>query len=425
MEQDIVIDVKNISKKYTIATDYQPDTLRDKIVELVKYPLRALKGHPHKPKTKEYWALKNISFQVKRGEVLGIIGKNGAGKSTLLKILSRITEPTSGEIQMKGRVASLLEVGTGFNPELTGRENIYLNGAIIGMSKREINSKFEEIVAFSGIGGFLDTPVKRYSSGMYVRLAFAVSAHLDCDILLLDEVLAVGDVEFQKKCIEKMKNLAESGRTVLFISHNIESIREVCNRVIIISGGTIGSKSLEVELGISQYISDQTISNPSKHCVRLIENSKKYEYFTPTQFYIKTNGNKTNKISSKDSLKIVIEGFVSLNHQDLTIGYALYAEDGRCIYWSYPTDMGSDNTFNIKKGRITLSSSIPVTLLNIGVYRVELIGGIHNQKWIFQPLNSNFSIYFEIIGNKSSSKLWTSKRPTVIAPLLKWDITYD
>ncbi len=187
----------------------------------------------------EFWALKDISFEIKQGEVVGIIGRNGAGKSTLLKILSRITEPTQGRITLRGRVASLLEVGTGFHPELTGRENIYLNGAILGMTRAEIKGKFDEIVAFAEIERFLDTPVKRYSSGMYVRLAFAVAAHLDPEILIVDEVLAVGDAQFQKKCLGKMQDVASGGRTVLFVSHNLSVIQELCTRAILLSTGTV------------------------------------------------------------------------------------------------------------------------------------------------------------------------------------------
>lgn len=239
MNQSVVIDVRSISKKYIIATEYEPDTLQDRIVELAKYPLRAINGRVSKPKTKEYWALKNISFQVKKGEVLGIIGKNGAGKSTLLKILSRTTEPTTGSVTMKGRVASLLEVGTGFNPELTGRENIYLNGAILGMSKKEINSKFSDIVSFAGIGQFLNTPVKRYSSGMYIRLAFSVAAHLDSDILILDEVLAVGDAEFQQKSFKKIVDIVKNGKSVLMVSHNMAIMSKLCDRLVYIDQGCL------------------------------------------------------------------------------------------------------------------------------------------------------------------------------------------
>lgn len=250
MDKDIVIDINNISKKYPIIIGYHPTTLQERISEFIHNPIKSLKN---RQLTKEFWALKDISFQVKRGEILGIIGKNGAGKSTLLKILSRITEPTFGQITMKGKVASLLEVGTGFNPELTGRDNIYLNGAIIGMGKKEINDKFEDIVKFSGIGEFIDTPVKRYSSGMYVRLAFAVAAHLDADILIVDEVLAVGDADFQKKSFNRIIQMVNDGRTVLLVSHNMSAISKFCNRVIYMKNGKLISSGT-ADKGISEYL---------------------------------------------------------------------------------------------------------------------------------------------------------------------------
>ena len=195
------------------------------------------------------WSLKDVSFDVKQGEVLGIIGRNGAGKSTLLKILSKVTQPTTGKIKVKGRIASLLEVGTGFHPELTGRENIFLNGAILGMTKAEIKRKFDEIVDFSGVERYIDTPVKRYSSGMYVRLAFAVAAHLEPEILIVDEVLAVGDAEFQKKCLGKMKDVSGEGRTVLFVSHNLPSLKAICNRGVLLNKGVVEGQGLILELG--------------------------------------------------------------------------------------------------------------------------------------------------------------------------------
>ena len=222
-----IIKVENISKRYALGEKQPYYSLRDSISDIFK---------KRKPK-EEFWALKDINFEVAQGETVGIIGRNGAGKSTLLKILSRITPPTSGKITMHGRVASLLEVGTGFSPELTGRENIYLNGAILGMSKKEINRKFDEIVAFSEIEKFLDTPVKRYSSGMYVRLAFAVAAHLEPEILIVDEVLAVGDANFQKKCLGKMGEVAKGGRTVLFVSHNMAAVKSLCRKAVILDGG--------------------------------------------------------------------------------------------------------------------------------------------------------------------------------------------
>ncbi|MDW8072358.1 MAG: polysaccharide ABC transporter ATP-binding protein [Anaerolineae bacterium] len=242
---DVVIQVEHLSKLYRIGRAQQRhDTLRDLIAGLGSRVADRFRPTPNPQSTirdaqsEEYiWALKDVSFEVRRGEVLGIIGRNGAGKSTLLKILSRITEPTEGRAIVRGRVGSLLEVGTGFHPELTGRENIYLNGAILGMKKAEIDRKFDEIVAFAEIEKFLDTPVKRYSSGMYVRLAFAVAAHLEPEILLVDEVLAVGDAAFQKKCLGKMGQVAGEGRTVLFVSHNMAAVRKLCSYAILLDGG--------------------------------------------------------------------------------------------------------------------------------------------------------------------------------------------
>jgi len=242
---DTVIRVENLSKRYVLGhRRNRHDGLRHRMEDLLRNPFGWLRGRMRKRRAErgEFWALKDVSFEVKHGEVLGVIGRNGAGKSTLLKILSRITEPTAGRVRLKGRVASLLEVGTGFHPELTGRENIYLNGAILGMRKMEIRNKFEEIVAFSEVEKFLDTPVKRYSSGMYVRLAFAVAAHLEPEILLVDEVLAVGDTAFQKKCLGKMSEVARGGRTVLFVSHNMDAVRTLCQRGILIEDGRIGTE---------------------------------------------------------------------------------------------------------------------------------------------------------------------------------------
>ncbi len=231
--EDIAISVRGLSKAYTLAHEAErPSTLAETLLQRARHPFRRA------PK-ETFWALRDLSFDIKKGEVVGVIGRNGAGKSTLLKILSRITEPTTGEIDLYGRVGSLLEVGTGFHPELTGRENVFLNGAILGMSKGEIRRQFDAIVDFAGVERFLDTPVKRYSSGMYVRLAFAVAAHLHPEILIVDEVLAVGDIEFQKKCMGKMRDVATGGRTVLFVSHNTAAIRSLCTEVIFLAGGKV------------------------------------------------------------------------------------------------------------------------------------------------------------------------------------------
>jgi lipopolysaccharide transport system ATP-binding protein len=273
---DIAIRVENLSKRYRIGLKEQrQDTLVGTLTTMFRNPLKNLQrlrgmtefsnnGHEEED---VIWALKNISFEVKQGEVVGIIGRNGAGKSTLLRILSRITHPTRGRVELQGRVSSLLEVGTGFHPELTGRENIYLNGTILGMSKAEVDQKFEEIVDFSGVEKFIDTPVKRYSSGMRVRLAFSIAAHLEPEILLVDEVLAVGDAEFQKKCLGKMDNVSREGRTILFVSHNMGAIESLCEKSILLQNGRVimfeeTSACVERYLSLhSRMVFDQNLSH--------------------------------------------------------------------------------------------------------------------------------------------------------------------
>jgi lipopolysaccharide transport system ATP-binding protein len=245
---NVSIRIENLSKKYYIGKHIST-SLRESITNFLKFKISS---------KEEFWALKNISLDIESGDVLGIIGKNGAGKSTLLKVLSRITLPTTGRIEITGKVSSLLEVGTGFHPELSGRENVFLNGTILGMTRREIKAKFDEIVAFSGIEKFIDTPVKRYSSGMYVRLAFAVAAHLDPEILIIDEVLAVGDADFQKKCLGKMSSVARQGRTVIFVSHNMSAVSSLCNNVVFLEQGQIKSFGKADDM-IRLYMKGKTI----------------------------------------------------------------------------------------------------------------------------------------------------------------------
>ena len=263
---ETVISVENLSKCYRLGA-IGGGTLRADVARwLAKLRgkedpnLKIGQEHHTRLMGQEFWALQDVNFAVKQGEILGIIGRNGAGKSTLLKILSRVTAPTSGEVRVKGRIASLLEVGTGFHPELTGRENVFLNGAILGMTKVEVKKKFDEIVAFSGVEDFIDTPVKRYSSGMYVRLAFAVAAHLEPEILIVDEVLAVGDAEFQKKCLGKMHDVADTGKTILFVSHNMSAIRNLCQRAILMSNGRLSQAGPTAPL-IDSYLAGLNDTN--------------------------------------------------------------------------------------------------------------------------------------------------------------------
>ncbi|RYX82796.1 ABC transporter ATP-binding protein [bacterium] len=251
---DIAISIDHLSKLYRIGANERPTTFRESITNAASAPLRRIRERraPTDGGENTFWALKDISFDVRQGEVVGIVGRNGAGKSTLLKVLSRITGLTEGRAQINGRVGSLLEVGTGFHPELTGRENIFMNGAILGMSRNEIRSKFDEIVEFSEVGKFIDTPVKRYSSGMYTRLAFSVAAHLEPEIMIVDEVLAVGDMAFQQKCLGKMNQVAGAGRTVLFVSHNMAAVESLCSRVVLLNAGTVEFDGSTLE-GIRRY----------------------------------------------------------------------------------------------------------------------------------------------------------------------------
>jgi len=303
-----VIRIENLSKSYRIrhgAARSEYRTLRETITSLAAAPLRRLRGLGN-GRVEDFWALKDVNLEVQQGEVLGIIGRNGAGKSTLLKILSRITPPTTGKVTIRGRVGSLLEVGTGFHPELTGRENIYLNGSILGMTRREIQRKFDEIVDFSGVEKFLDTPVKRYSSGMYVRLAFAVAAHLEPEILVVDEVLAVGDMEFQKKCLGKMHDVAQGGRTILFVSHNMATVESLCSRCALLSSGRLELDG-DVEDVISAYLGSGTPS--AEDGVSLVPHAGRPARMRPIMqhaFVLDGKGNRTSAVAPGEPISIYV-----------------------------------------------------------------------------------------------------------------------
>lgn len=336
---DIVIRTEGLSKKYLIGHHRQEryTALRDVAVKALKHWARTgidvARGRQliAGDQVEEFWALKDVSFELKRGDVVGIVGRNGAGKSTLLKILSRITEPSAGRVEIRGRVASLLEVGTGFHLELTGRENIYLNGAILGMKHAEIRRKFDEIVAFSEVEKFLDTPVKRYSSGMYVRLAFAVAAHLEPEILVVDEVLAVGDAEFQQKCLGKMKHVAGQGRTVLFVSHNLAAVRTLCNRGLLLDGGKIASDG-SVEVVARRYINTSSLANSASFAANVSRPS--------------ITSINVNRDALVDGGLIVDIGFVSPRPISTPVGGVMLRADTGEPLW------GSDNRFHAS-GEIT------------------------------------------------------------------------
>ena len=423
---ECAISVDNLGKLYRIGERQNYTTLREKLTGLLHSPVRALrrKANPsaEPPADKWLWALRNLSFEIKRGELVGIIGTNGAGKSTLLKVLSRITEPTEGYAEMHGSVGSLLEVGTGFHPELTGRENIYLNGAILGMRKAEVARKFDQIVAFAETERFLDTAVKFYSSGMYMRLAFAVAAHLEPEILIVDEVLAVGDAAFQKKCLGKMGEVRSSGRTVLFVSHNMNAIEQLCNRVILLDHGNMKRDSHEIRSVLAEYLfgtESDTSSAWVNDGVRF-----RNDYFFPVRFaVVDGDGNPLRMpLRNDDEMWVEIEGEVAQVDPALTIGYAIYAEDGNLLFWSYQTDQPASQWPALSRGTHSLRSRIPAHLLNEGNYRIELVGSLHFRQWLFAPGLDAPHVGLTIQGGLSESPYWIAKRPGLLAPLLTWEI---
>lgn len=362
---DTVIKVDSVSKRYRLGLqEKSSDTLAGTLANLVKAPWRNFNRLRSMSRFKEddesvFWALKDVSFEVKEGEVLGIIGKNGAGKSTLLKILSQITEPTSGQIEITGRVASLLEVGTGFHPELTGRENIYMNGTILGMTKKEIDRKMDEIVDFSGVEKFLDTPVKFYSSGMKVRLGFSVAAHLEPEILIIDEVLAVGDYEFQNKCLGKMQDVASAGRTVLFVSHNLSAVSQLCQTGILLHNGEILIKG-DIQTTLKSYIDSSNTST-----TRFVNESDKqtniYQAFLFKNTFVPSS---VFAIDELISLKITIKSKIKLHFA--SVGIALLDKMERKVF----TDV-----FDVRELSIGLTDfviELPRNLLMPGVYSFDI-----------------------------------------------------
>jgi len=359
---DIAIRVENLSKRYRIGQRERYLTLRDVLTRSFTAPFRLFRRDDQSPvpnsqsKSNYIWALKDVSFEVKRGEVVGIIGRNGAGKTTLLKILSRITEPTEGYAEVRGRVGSLLEVGTGFHPELTGRENIYLSGAILGMKKREIDRKFDEIVAFAEVEKFIDTPVKHYSSGMYVRLAFAVAAHLEPEILLVDEVLAVGDAAFQKKCLGKMGDVAKEGRTVLFVSHSMAAIRQLTHWTIWLEAGIIkglGQSTQIVECYLNTMNSDEVLV--SKNASEWAEMSI---HLSPT-------------VSALEPIKIDVHVKAFQTILAGSIYLKITASDGTLISRLSSKDDGI--VFDLSAGQqIILQWECPANYLAPGNYRIDV-----------------------------------------------------
>ena len=434
MPDDVVIKVENLSKQYRIGVHEGYKTFRETLVDTVKVPFVRLRGamsrvhgawskdtgSPLSSHDDTIWALKDVSFEVKQGEVVGIIGRNGAGKSTLLKILSKITEPTEGRVELKGRIGSLLEVGTGFHPELTGHENVYLYGAILGMDRWEVTRKFDEIVAFAEIEKFIDTPVKRYSSGMYMRLAFAVAAYMETEILLVDEVLAVGDAAFQKKCLGKMGDVSKEGRTVLFVSHNMGAINRLCRTAILLDEGKIKIRD-HAETVISKYLYEGSSTQGERNWIhdnQLIGNDK----IRLRAIRISNYDNITTAtIDIRRSFFIEIEYDILEFLSDFRVAIRVIAGDGTVVFTSSDTCAVAMDETSRSAGRYISRCEIPGNFLNEGPYTITVSADIPFVEILFFEENV-LSFYVEQVGGLSGR--YSERWPGVICPNLKWIIEY-
>ncbi len=411
---ETVIRVENLSKRYRIGPREPYKTLRDTLAQMFTAPFRKGKREETYP---HIWALKNVSFEVKRGEVVGIIGKNGAGKTTLLKILSRITEPTEGYAEIKGRVGSLLEVGIGFHPELTGRENIYFSGAILGMKKQEIDRKFDEIVDFAELEKFIDTPVKYYSSGMHVRLAFAVAAHLEPEILLVDEVLAVGDAAFQKKCLGKMGDVAKEGRTVLFVSHNMGAISNLCKRTLWIDSGKIRADGNSMEVIPAYLCSNISVSGNSWSRPPSLDIPNEIAILSAR--IIPNDNQGKGIIDFRKSFAMEVVYRINRRIRDLSITFRLYDAQGNIIFSVRNTDTTTFKGTVMGTGVYSTKCIVPGSLLRPGQYWVSIIAHIFRVKIIEQL---DHILTFEISRTTCPCE---PERPGIITPsfLLEWETT--
>ncbi|MEN6517706.1 MAG: ABC transporter ATP-binding protein [Methanospirillum sp.] len=417
MTDDIAIRVNRLGKSYRIsheAAGYR--TLGETITNAVKGPIRRLRGEAPSRSTEDFWALKDLSFEVRRGEVIGIIGRNGAGKSTLLKILSRITTPTEGTVEVHGRIGSLLEVGTGFHPELSGRENIYLSGSILGMKRAEIEAKFDEIVRFAEMERFLDTPVKRYSSGMYVRLAFAVAAHLEPEILIVDEVLAVGDAKFQKKCLGKMSDVAKEGRTVLFVSHNMSAVRSLCTKGLLLQNGKCVQFD-QVDAVIERYLEEESTQVYEK-AWRDDENAPMNSSVRLSRVALcDDDGTILDTIFTDTVISIVIDYSVIAEGSSFGFSFILTDKNNTCLFTSINNREAGWGRNDLEIGRYRTVCRIPQNLFNNGFFKITL--------YLFEGQYSNHVCLnevfrFEVLDSSAIRGDWYGGYDGFFRPDLAW-----
>ena len=415
---DIALRTVGLGKLYHIGSERdQYGTLRDTMVQAAKRPLERIR-HPGAVTraSKELWALRGVDMEVTQGEVLGVIGRNGSGKSTLLKVLSHITEPTEGVADVRGRVASLLEVGTGFHPELTGRENIQLNGAILGMTRAEIKRKFDEIVEFSEIGRFLDTPVKRYSSGMYVRLAFAVAAHLEPEILVIDEVLSVGDAEFQKKCLGRMGDVAHDGRTVLFVSHNMVAVAGLCSRTIVLDQGWVTADG-DPKTTIAGYLQTAASSMTHRDWVDAQPAPQSDSVRILHAHVSRPGAGGVAHLTILDPLEIVFRYRTRLDGLRLNLSVTLSNGEGVAVFNTTSIREPHWHGYEFPPGDYESAFEIPARLLNDDTYRVQVLF-VRDESTIV--LNAEDILTFEVHDAEETRSSWHGKWAGVVRPELTW-----
>jgi lipopolysaccharide transport system ATP-binding protein len=409
-----IIAVEGLSKRYRIGGRQAHNSLRDAVAGLFRAPLKQFRANGS---ANTIWALKDVSFEVAPGEVVGIIGRNGAGKSTLLKILSQITRPTKGRVALNGRVGSLLEVGTGFHSELTGRENVFLNGAILGMTRAEIQRKFDEIVAFAETEQFLDTPVKHYSSGMTVRLAFAVAAHLEPEILIIDEILTIGDVEFQKKCLGKMNEVTREGRTVLFVSHDLNSVNAICERAMLLHEGSIVMSGVTAD--VTRYYLDHSNNMYSPITWTALPDPNAAEV-TLNNIRLLQNGLSTSAINCRESFTVYIDYLINEVVRGSRFFMIFRNDKGEVIFTTSDYDVLTTEAMKRKTGRFLSRVEIPGGLLKTGGYYGSLGVDIRDDRVIFA---ADDAFHFDVFEPEDDIQATRHRRPGAISPLLSWEIS--
>lgn len=417
------ISIRDLSKRYSIRKSSSGRFGTDLADDMLHVLRQIGRGKLPRFEMEDFWALRNISLEFQQGEVVGLLGRNGAGKSTLLKILSRIVRPSSGEAVLRGRVGALLEVGTGFHPDLTGRENVYLAGAILGMPRAEIRSKFEEIVEFAEISAFLDTQVKRYSSGMYTRLAFAVAAHLETDILLVDEVLAVGDIAFQRKCLGKMDDLAHNGRTVVFVSHQIAAIQRLCRTAVFLSAGGVVEQG-PIDQVLARYA--RSMGGLPGECVWTLDDSSPWNdpLFRPRKLAVLDPDGAilTGPVFNDTPLEVRIEFDLQAAESGFRLLYSVSTEEGSMIWRSGIGDDLPSYPETLAPGRYEATTTIPANTFNQGRFRIEVNAFVENRRSIIESGAFAPGVIVDVAELRAPSPIYAMHRQGALAPIHPWSI---